>query len=127
MYKKIAMIVALVVVLVPLAASVAFATDQIIQCRSTPCYGSGNNDLIYERIGNRKNDKIILKGGDDRVLANAYTNDRDVIRGGTGFDRINVADGDKRDHAGGGDGGRDYCIVDSRSEAGSGCERVTVQ
>jgi hypothetical protein len=127
MSKKIVMTVALVVMVVPLVAGVAFATDQIIQCRHTPCYGSGNDDLVYERVGNSKNDRIILKGGRDRVLANAYTNDADVIRGGSGFDRINVADGDRRDSAGGGDGGRDYCIVDVRIEAGPGCERVTVQ
>jgi hypothetical protein len=127
MRKQIAMMVAVVVMLVPLVAAAAFAADQIIQCRSTPCYGSGNSDLVYERVGNRKNDRIILKGGNDRVQANAYNRDIDVVRGGKGFDKIDVEDNDRRDTAGGGDGGRDWCIVDSRSEAGPGCERVTVQ
>ena len=125
--RKIAMMVALAVLLVPLGAAAAFAADQIIQCRSTPCYGSGNYDLVYERVGNGKNDEIILKGGNDRVLANAYTNDVDVVRGGSGFDKINVADGDTRDTAGAGDGGRDWCIVDSRAELTRSCERVTIQ
>ncbi len=86
-----------------------------------------NYDLVYERVGNGKNDEIILRGGNDKVLANAYRFDTDVVRGGSGFDKINVADGDNRDTAGAGDGGRDWCIVDSRAELGSGCERVTVQ
>ena len=60
------------------------------------------------------------------MLANAYTNDRDAIRGGKGFDRINVADGDRRDRAGGGAGRRDYCIVDVKIEAGPGCNTVFV-
>lgn len=122
--RKIVMMVALAVLLVPLGAGLAFASDQIIQCRSKPCIGSGNRDLIYERVGNRKADTIILKGGDDRVLANAYTNDTDRVRGGSGFDRLDVRDGDTRDRVGIGDGGRDVCIVDSRAEAGRGCARV---
>ena len=48
--------VALVVLVVAWGAGVAFATDQIIQCRSTPCYGSGNDDLVYERVDNGKKD-----------------------------------------------------------------------
>lgn len=120
------MMVALVMVLVPLGAAAAFAADQIIQCRNSPCYGSGNRDLIYERVGNKKNDKIIMRGGNDKVLANAYTNDRDIVKGGTGFDKINVADGDTRDRAGAGSG-RNWCIVDSRAELTPGCSRVTIQ
>ena len=123
--RRIALMVALAMVLVPLGAAAAFAADQIIHCRSTPCYGSGNYDLVYERVGNGKNDEIILRGGNDRVQANAYTNDVDVVRGGSGYDKIDVRDHDGRDTAGGGDGGRDWCIVDSRAEVGSGCERVT--
>ncbi|MDQ3182781.1 MAG: hypothetical protein M3Q62_04415 [Actinomycetota bacterium] len=44
----------------------------------------------------------------------------------TGYDEINVADGDRLGRASGGAGG-DWCIVDSRSEAGTGCSRVTVR
>jgi hypothetical protein len=71
-------------------------------------------------------DKIVMRGGHDLVLANGYTNDTDTIQGGSGFDKINVADGDNFDKAGGGRGG-DWCIVDSRREAGVGCSRVTVR
>jgi hypothetical protein len=120
------MVLALVVMLVPLAAAAAFAADQLIYCQSAPCYGSGNDDKIYERQGNGLRDRIIMRGGRDLVLANGYTNDTDIVRGGTGNDKINVADGDTRDTASGGPSG-DWCIVDSRSEAGRGCSRVTVQ
>ena len=125
--RRIAVGLATVMVLSVLVAGVALAADQIIQCRNTPCYGSGNYDLVYERVGNGRNDEIISKGGNDKVLASAYTNDVDVVKGGSGFNKINVADGDTRDTAGAGDGGRDWCIVDSKAELGSGCERVTVQ
>ena len=127
MRRTVLLIATMALLALSLGVGSAFAADQIIQCHHTPCYGTGNYDLIYERVGNGKNDTIILRGGNDRMLANAYTNDTDVVRGGTGLDRINVADGDTRDRAGGNDGGRDYCIVDSRAEVGSGCERVTVQ
>jgi hypothetical protein len=66
-----------------------------------------------------------LKGGDDKVLASAYTRDRDVIRGGSGFDKINVHDGDRRDVAGAGSG-RNWCIVDARNELTPGCTRVDI-
>src|SRR5215217_6405387 len=58
--------------------------------------GKGD-DQILERIGNAKNDVIVPTGGDDLVLANRYTNDTDVVKGGGGFDKINVADGDTLD------------------------------
>jgi hypothetical protein len=41
----------------------------------------------------------------------------------TGYDEINVADRDRLGRASGGA----WCIVDSRSEAGTGCSRVTVR
>ena len=125
--RKSAMVLLVVVMLVPLVAAAAYAADQLIYCKSAPCYGSSNDDKIYERKGNGVFDKIIMKGGHDLVLANAYTNDTDRVRGGTGYDKINVADGDTRDTAGAGDGGRDWCIVDSRAELTRSCERVTIQ
>lgn len=126
MTKKVLMTMALAAMLVPLFAGGAFAVGQLVQCRTIPCYASGNSDLVRERVGNGLNDTIIMRGGDDAVLANTYTNDRDVVRGGTGYDKINVADGDNRDRAAGG-GGRNHCIVDSRAEVGPGCTLVTVR
>jgi hypothetical protein len=49
-----------------------------------------------------------------------------VVSGGGGFDRIDVADGDKLDTANGGKG-KDICIVDAKREAGTSCVSVQVQ
>jgi hypothetical protein len=125
--RKLMTVFTLVVVLVPLFGAAAFAADQIIQCKAIPCYGSGNDDLIYERIGNGKADKILPSGGHDVIRANKYTNDIDVVTSSAGWDKINVADGDRNDTASGGRGAQDWCIVDSRSEAGRGCDKVTVR
>jgi hypothetical protein len=126
--RKLMLVVALVVVLVPVFATMTLAAEgQLIQCRKVlPCTGTRGDDKILERIGDGKNDEIIPKGGDDLVLANKYTDDQDVVTGGGGFDRINVADGDKLDTANGGKG-RDFCIVDAKKEAGTSCARVQVQ
>src|SRR5919112_4816476 len=109
---------------VPLAAAAAFAADQLIYCRSAPCYGTSNDDRIYERKGNGVYDKIVMKGGHDLVLANRYTNDTDIVKGGRGYDKIKVNDGDRHDTASWGSGGG-WCIVDARSDAGTGCSGVT--
>ena len=119
--RKLTMAVALTVVLIPLFATAALAAGQIIQCTGAPCYGGQGDDRMLERIGNGKNDRIFPTGGDDRVLAGRYTNDTDVVRGGGGFDEINVADGDTLDTANGGKG-LDLCIVDSKKEVGASCD-----
>jgi hypothetical protein len=124
--RRIVLTLSLVVVLAMLGVGTVWAQDQIIRCHASPCYGSGNYDLIYERPANGLNDKIYMRGGNDRVLAGKYTNDFDVTQGGRGFDRINVADGDRKDTASGGKG-RDLCIVDSRAEVGTGCSSVRVR
>src|SRR5918994_99366 len=118
----------MVLVLVPLFAAVALAAEgQLIQCRNVlPCYGGTGDDKILERIGDEKDDRIVARIGRDLVLANKYTADTDVVSGGGGSDRINVADGDNLDTANGGKGG-DLCIVDARREAGSSCASVDVQ
>ena len=126
--RKLIMVSVLALVLVPLLAAVALAAEgQLIQCRNVlPCYGSTGDDKILERIGDEKDDRIVARGGRDLVLANKYTADTDVVGGGGGSDRINVADGDTLDTANGGKGG-DLCIVDARREAGSSCASVDVQ
>jgi hypothetical protein len=62
--RKLMMVVALVVVLVPLAAVASLAaTGQLIQCRNAlPCYGGKGNDKILERIGDGKDDVIVPRG-----------------------------------------------------------------
>jgi hypothetical protein len=122
--RKLMIVVALVAVMVPLGAVAAFAHDQLIQCRAIPCYGSGNDDKILERIGNGKSDKIIARGGHDAILANKYGNDIDIVRSGRGMDKINVRDGDPKDRIRAGKGAHDWCIVDANSELAGGCERI---
>ena len=59
-------------------------------------------------------------------MANKYALDTDVLRGGGGSVRINVADGDTLDTANGGKS-RDLCIVDARKEVGTSCSSVEVR
>ena len=127
MPRKLMLMVALVVVMVPSFGAAALAGGQLIQCKSVPCNGSGQDDKILERIGNGKSDRIIARGGSDLILARKYDQEIDVIRGGLGSDKINVADGDISDTADGGAGRHDWCIVDVRTELGRGCERVTIR
>jgi Ca2+-binding RTX toxin-like protein len=72
------------------------------------------------------NDRILLRGGNDQVRANGYKRDRDVIKGGAGYDLIYVNDGDTNDRIRGGAGG-DKCYVDSRVEVVGGCGAVIVR
>ena len=102
------------------------AGNQTIQCTGVPCIATGRSDLVFERIGNGKKDRILLKGGDDQVRANTYGKDKDVIKGRDGFDLIYVDDGDTRDRIFGGKG-NDKCYVDARKEVVSGCSRIIVQ
>ena len=120
------MMVAAVMVLSVMAAGAAFAANQIIQCAGIPCTATGSDDLVYERAGNRLNDEIYLKGGEDQVRANRYTNDQDEIYGSSGYYLIYVNDGDTNDRIRGGKG-NDKCYVDSRREIVSGCSVVVVR
>ena len=101
------------------------AGNQTIYCTGVPCVATGRSDLVFERQGVGKRDRILLRGGDDEVRANTYGADRDVIRGHAGFDLIYVNDEDTRDRIFGGRG-NDKCYVDARREAVSGCSRVIV-
>jgi hypothetical protein len=101
------------------------AGNQTIYCTGVPCTASGRSDLVFERQGVGKKDRILLKGGDDQVRANTYGADRDVIKGHDGFDLIYVNDEDTLDRIRGGKG-NDKCYVDARKEAVSGCSRIIV-
>ena len=124
--RRIVTMVALSVVLLAVSAGAVFAANQIIRCAGQPCVATGNDDLVYERAGNRLNDEIYLKGGDDQVRAGRYTNDRDEIYGSSGYDLIYVDDGDTNDRIRGGRG-NDKCYVDSRREIVGGCSVVIVR
>jgi hypothetical protein len=80
--RKLMLVMALVVMAVPLLAGAAFAANQIIQCRSMPCYGTRSSATILERMGNGKPDMIIARGAHDLIRANKYTNDTDVVKSG---------------------------------------------
>ena len=125
--RKFVVVSVVAMVFLALGAGVGLADDARIQCKSVPCYASGNNDLVLERKGDGKQDEIILRGGNDLVRANRYTDDKDVVEGGLGNDKIYVNDGDTRDTANGGQGNSDACYVDARSEAGRGCGKVIVR
>ena len=118
--------VALSVAILAVSAGAVFAANQVIRCAGIPCTATGNDDLVYERQGVGKNDEIYLKGGSDQVRANTYGADKDVIKGGAGFDLIYVTDEDTLDRIYGGDG-RDKCYVNARKEVVSGCSRIIVR
>ncbi len=124
--RRIVTMVALSVALLAVSAGAVFAANQIIRCAGQPCVATGNDDLVYERAGNRLNDTIYLKGGDDQVRAGGYTNDQDRIYGSSGFDLIYVSDGDRHDRIRGGKG-NDKCYVDARVEVVGGCSVVIVR
>jgi hypothetical protein len=80
--RKLLLVLALALVLVPLFAAAALAQGQLIQCTSVlPCYGGKGDDKILERIGDGKNDQIVPLGGDDLILANKHLRHRRGERG----------------------------------------------
>ena len=79
--------------------------------------------MLFERVGDGVRDKMIDRGGHDRLDARAYTNDRGVAKGSGGHDLLRVNDGDAMDGAIGGPGW-DTCVVDAAIEAADTCETV---
>jgi Ca2+-binding RTX toxin-like protein len=125
---KIAMMIAMTVVLVALmvgSAGTALAQmiGGVIQCQTSPCVASGDHQVLFEQVGDGVPDRLIAQGGHDHLDARAYTNDRDVAKGGGGHDLLRVNDGDAMDGAIGGPGS-DLCVVDAAIEAADTCEGV---
>ena len=126
MRTKIAMMIAMVVVLVALVGSgtaMAQVIGGAIQCQTVPCVATGDHQVLFERVGDGVRDRMIAQGGHDHLDARSYTNDRDVTKGGGGHDLLRVNDGDARDGAIGGPG-YDTCVVDAAIEAADTCETV---
>ena len=128
MRTKIAMMIAMTVVLVALmvgSAGTAFAQmiGGVIQCQTIPCVATGDHQVLFEQVGDGVRDRMIAQGGHDRLDARAYTNDRDVAKGSGGHDLLRVNDGDAMDGAIGGPGS-DLCVVDAAIEAADTCEGV---
>ena len=131
MRTKIAMLVALAVVLVALLGSATTALAQqviggAIQCDTKPCIATGDHQVLFEQVGDGVSDRMIARGGHDRLDARAYTDDRDVAKGNGGHDLLRVNDGDTLDAAVGGPG-YDVCVVDATIEAADTCEAVVVR
>src|SRR4028119_2376542 len=62
------------------------------QCYHIPCHGSAPKEAIYERIGDRKSDRIYGYGNNDRLHANTYSKDTDKVHasgGGTNYLYVN--------------------------------------
>ena len=128
MRTKIAMMVALAVVLVALlgaggGAALAQTIGGVIQCDEVPCVATGNHQVLFERVGDGVRDRMIAQAGHDHLNAEGYTDDRDVAKGGGGHDSLLVDDGDAMDAAIGGPG-YDTCVVDAAIEASYTCETV---
>jgi hypothetical protein len=122
------MMIAMTVVLVALmvgSAGTALAQmiGGVIQCQTSPCVASGDHQVLFEQVGDGVPDRLIAQGGHDHLDARAYTNDRDVAKGGGGHDLLRVNDGDAMDGAIGGPG-FDLCVVGAAIEAADTCERI---
>ena len=105
-------------------ASAALAITKT--CRSSPCFGTAQDDTLTERRGVK--DVIYGLGGDDTIragLKDRTPQDKDILRGGSGNDRLNSVDLAPGDVLYGGTG-RDVCLIDS-GERHYGCEVVDVR
>jgi hypothetical protein len=121
--KRIAILVGLTALLVAIFATTAL-TAGYLQCTSYPCYGNNNPNYLFERRGDGTPDYIVGKGGRDDLDAGRQSHDRDTLYGNNGNDNLITLDNDSRDKAIGGAGRHDRCVVDDRSEAGGGCNKL---
>lgn len=121
--RRIVMLLGMAMLLVAVAAGVAVAVDKT--CENIPCYGTNNDDVLIEREGNNKADRIYGLDGSDDIDANNWRLDRDRLFGGRNGDRLLTNDNDGADLASGGRGS-DKCIVD-RGDQTRGCNNVNVQ
>jgi hypothetical protein len=119
--RKLGMMLGLMMLGVLVAAGAAVAVNKICG-RDLPCEGSDNNDVLYERIGNFKRDRIEGFDGRDVIDANTFNFDRDILHGGSQSDRLLTNDTDGRDIAHGGRG-RDTCWVNP-GDSTRNCQKV---
>ena len=94
-----------------------------IQCSKPECFGTNKPENIKERRGDGKQDDIHARGGADLVDASRFTNDRDVLRGQGGSDRLLSDDGDGRDVILCG-AGNDVAVIDPGDTVTDNCEDV---
>jgi|SRR5215210_5887881 len=115
------MFVGLGLLLLVAAASIAVAATKV--CNERPCEGTQNDDELYERVGNQKDDRILGFDGEDVIEAGTYDRDRDVLEGGKKDDILRTNDGDGQDIARGGRGS-DRCVADKGDRVES-CRRIS--
>lgn len=113
--RRLFMVAALVSLMVMVFAGVALARN--FQCTERNCYGTTNNDTIFERGGDGVNDNIYGDRGADRLFADNFGNDRDRLFGQGGNDTLDARDGDPLDTLDGG-GGTDACFGDVDVDSG---------
>jgi RTX calcium-binding nonapeptide repeat (4 copies) len=119
--RRIMVMVAMVSLLVGLFAVAAYAAT--FTCSTTPCYGTGGPDTIYERPGDKVPDTIYGRRGADDIFAYDGTDDVDVLYGNGGRDLLYTLDGDGLDTVRG-QRGYDRCLIDPGDDA-SGCEEIS--
>jgi hypothetical protein len=120
--KRIVLTVTVASLLAGVFAPVALAVDQ--QCTFRPCFGTDARDTLYERGGRSVPDTIYGLRSADRIYANLFGADRDLLYGNRGNDILNAQDGDGRDALYGGPG-EDVCYVDE-GDSYVGCEEVVL-
>ena len=113
--------VGLSMLLLVVAAGIAVAVTKV--CKESPCRGTENDDELYERVGDRKDDRILGLDDEDVIEAGTYDRDRDVLEGGKRDDILRTNDGDGKDAARGGRGS-DRCVADE-GDAVSSCRRIS--
>jgi Ca2+-binding RTX toxin-like protein len=121
--RRLMMMVALVVLLVGVFASAAYA--RTFTCTDKPCYGTSGRDNINERPAFGVADEIFGRGGADIINAGISPGDVDILHGQNGDDTLYTNDGDPDDTVYGGKG-TDTCWVDE-GDVYAGCEVVHIQ
>jgi hypothetical protein len=119
--RRIFMFVGLSMLLLVVAAGIVVAATKV--CKDKPCRGSENDDELYERVGDRKDDRILGLDGEDVIEAGTFNRDRDLLEGGRKDDRLLTDDGDGKDTARGGRGS-DRCVADEGDRVES-CRRIS--
>lgn len=102
----------------PVRMLVVTVTAGVALAVTKTCNGTDNEDVLHERNGS-VHDRILAYDDNDLPDANNAFNERDVLKGGSGRDKLLANDRDGRDILKGG-AGRDRCYGD-RGDAFVSC------
>ena len=123
--KRVTLVMVVGALLVALVDGVAVARD--FQCNETPCNGTDKDDRIIERRGTSVPHDIRGLDGRDRIFANRFTNDNELVQDDQRNDTIRTDDGDNRDTVDCGSGANDVAVVDIGDAVNrSNCDTVMV-